>query len=72
MFKKCLIIHYRVVSLIKKDDIKKLNNLTANYYRLFYKDRANDVDVAASNILAEGQPLTDDIKKHFVRNKRVC
>ena len=55
------------VKLHKKDEIKKLNNLTSNYSRLFYKDRANDVDVdlpstVATKILAEGQPLTDDIK----------
>ena len=31
--------------LHKKDDIKKLNNLTSNYSRLFYKDITNDVDV---------------------------
>ena len=71
IFKKCLIIHYRVVKLHKKDDIKKLNNLTANYSRLFYKDRANGVDVdlpstVANKILAEGQPLTDDIKNFLL------
>ena len=53
--------------LHKKEEIKKLNNLTSNYSRLFYKDRANNVDVdlpstVANKILAEGQPLTDDIK----------
>ena len=61
--------------LHKKDEIKKLNNLTSNYSRLFYKDRANDLDVdlpVANKILAEGQPLTDDIKNFFVRNKRLC
>ena len=57
--------------LHKKDDIKKLNNLISNYSRLFYKDRANDVDVdlpstVANKILAEGQPLTDDIKNFLV------
>ena len=31
--------------LHKKDEMKKINNLTSNYYRLFYKDRANDVDI---------------------------
>ena len=54
------------VKLHKKDEIKKLNNLTSNYSRLFYKDRANvDVDLpttVTNKILAEGQPLTDDIK----------
>ena len=51
----------------KKEEIKKLTNLASNYSRLYYKDRANDVDVdfpstPANKILAEGQPLTDDIK----------
>ena len=37
----------------------------------FYKDRANDVDVdlpstVANKILAEGQPLTDDIKNFLL------
>ena len=55
-----------LVKLHKKDEIKKLNNLTSNYSRLFYKDRVNDVDVdlpttVANKILAEGQPLTNDI-----------
>ena len=55
------------VKLHKKHEMKKLNNLTSNYSRLFYKDRANDVDIdlpstVANKILAEGQPFTDDIK----------
>ena len=55
----------------KKEEIKKLNNLTSNYSRLFYKDRANDVDVdlpstVANKILAEGQPLIDDIKNFLL------
>ena len=59
------------VKLHKKDEIKKLNNLTSNNSRRFYKDRANDVDVdfpstVANNILAEGQPLTDDIKNFLL------
>ena len=59
------------VKLHKKDEIKKLNNLTSNYSRLFYKDRANDVDVdlpttVTNKILAEGQPLTDDIKNFLL------
>ena len=28
--------------LHKEKEIKKLNNLTSNYSRLFYKDKAND------------------------------
>ena len=59
------------VKLHKKDKVKKLNNLTSNYSRLFYKDRLNDVDVDlhstfANKILAEGQPLTDDIKNFLL------
>ena len=59
------------VKLRKIDEIKKLNNLTSNYSRLFYKDRANDVDVdlpftIANKILADGQPLTDDIKNFLL------
>ena len=59
------------VKLHKKDEIKKLNNLTSNYSRLFYKDRINDVDVdlpstVANKILAEGQPLTDDFKNFLL------
>ena len=59
------------VKLHKKDEVKKLNNLTSNYSRLFYKDRANDVGVdlpstIASKILVEGQPLTDDIKSFLL------
>ena len=57
--------------LHKKEEIKKLNNLTSNYSRLFYKDRANDVDVdlpstVANKILAEYQILTDDIKNFLL------
>ena len=57
--------------LHKKEEIKKLNNLTFNYSSLFYKDRANYVDVdlpstVANKILAEGQPLTDDIKNFLL------
>ena len=57
--------------LHKKDEIKKLNNLNSNYSRLFYKDRANDVDVdlpstIANKILAEGQPLTNEIKNFLL------
>ena len=57
--------------LHKEEETKKLNNLTANYSRLFYKNRANDVDVdlpstIANKMLAEGQPLTDDIKNFLL------
>ena len=59
------------VKLHKKDEIKKLNNLTSNYSQPFYKDRANDVDIdlpstIANKILGEGQPLTDDIKNFLL------
>ena len=58
--------------LHKKDDVKKLNNLTSSYSRLFYEDRENDVDVdlpstVTNKILAEGQPLTDNIKNFLLR-----
>ena len=61
--------------LHKKEEIKKLNNLTSNYSRLFYKARANDVDVdlpstVTNKILAEGQPFTDDIKNFLLGTKR--
>ena len=59
------------VKLHEKDKIKELNNLTSNYSRIFYKDRANDVAIdlpstVANKILAEGQPLTDDIKNFLL------
>ena len=57
--------------LHKKEEIKKLNNLLSNYSRLFYKDRANSLDVdlpstVANKILADGQPLIDDIKNFLL------
>ena len=59
------------IKLHEKDEMKKLNNLTSNYSRLFYRDRANDVDVdlpstVANKMLVEGQPLTDDIKNFLL------
>ena len=61
----------------KNEEVKRLNNLSSNYSRLFYKENAGDVDVdlpsvVAERIVAEGKPLTDDIKKLFARNKRQC
>ena len=58
----CSLLH---VKLHKKDEIKKLNNITSNYSRLFYKQKAKDVDVdlpsvVADKIVREGQPLTED------------
>ena len=38
--------------LHKKDEIKKLNNLTSNYSRFSYKDRANDVDFDLPSTIA--------------------
>ena len=40
------------VKLHKKDEIKKLNNLTSNYSQPFYKDRANDVDIDLPSTIA--------------------
>ena len=59
------------VKVHKKDEIKKMNNRTSNYSRPCYKDRVNDVDIdlpstVANKILAEGQPLTDDIKNFLL------
>ena len=58
------------IKLNKKDDVKKLNNFTSNYSRLFYKQKAKDMDidlpsVVAEKIVKEGQPLTDGIKKKY-------
>ena len=59
------------VKLNKKDETKRLNNVTSSYSRLFYKDRAKYVDVdlpseVANKILAEKQPLTDDVKNFLL------
>ena len=53
--------------LHKKDDVKKLDNFSSAYSRLFYKQKANDVDidlpsVIADQIVKQGEPLTEDIK----------
>ena len=55
------------VKLNKKEKVKRLNNLSSNYSRLFYKEKAGDVDVdlpsvVAERIVAEAQPLIDDVK----------
>ena len=55
------------VKLYKKDDVTKLNNITSNYSRLFYKQKVNDVDVDLSSVIVdktvrERQPLTEDVK----------
>ena len=59
------------VKLNEEDETKRLNNATSSYSRLFYKDRAKYVDVdlpsgVANKILAEGQPLTDDVKNFLL------
>ena len=59
------------VKLYKKDDVKKLNNFSSNYSRLFYNQKVADVDVdlpsaVAGQIVKEGQPLTDNIKKFLL------
>ena len=46
------------VKLHKKEEVKKLNNLSSDYSHLFYKKQAKDVDedlpsVAAQQIVAE-------------------
>ena len=55
------------VKLHKKDDVKKLNNFSSDYSRLFYEQNAKDVNidlpsVVAERIVKEGHPLTDDVK----------
>ena len=52
--------------LHKKDDVKKLDNFSSAYSRLFYQQKANDVDidlhsVIADQIVKQGEPLTEDI-----------
>ena len=55
------------VRLNKKEDVKKLNNFSNAYSRLFYKERAKDLDfdiasIAAQKVTAQNEPLTDDVK----------
>ena len=61
----------------KNEEVKRLNNLSSNYSRLFFKEKAGDVDVDLPSVVAErfvteGKPLTDDVKKLFARSKRLC
>ena len=55
------------VRLNKKEDVKKLNNFSNAYSRLFYKQRAKDLDfhiasIAAQKVTAQNEPLNDDVK----------
>ena len=59
------------VRLNKKEEVKRLNNLSSNYPSLFYKEQAKDVDVdlpsvVAQQIVAESQLLTDDVKNFLL------
>ena len=57
---------------MKKKEVKKFNNLSSNYSRLFYKQQAQDLDedipsLVAHQIAAEGQdPLTDDVQNFLL------
>ena len=56
----------------KNKKTKKLNNLSSNYSRLFYKEPARDLDedipsLAAQNIVAEGElPFTEDVRNFLL------
>ena len=59
------------VKLHKKDDVKKLNNFSSDYSRLFYKQNAKDINTdlpsaVAKQIVKESQPLTDDAKNFLL------
>ena len=60
------------VILNEKKEVKKLNNLSSNYSRLFYKQQAQDLDeglpslVAQHIVATEGQPLTDDVQNFLL------
>ena len=56
--------------LHKKDYVKKPDNFSSAYSRLFYKQKANDVDIAlpsvkADQIVKQGEPLAEDIKNFY-------
>ena len=57
---------------MKKKEVKKFNNLSSNYSRLFYKQQAQDLDedipsLVAHQIAAEGQdPLIDDVQNFLL------
>ena len=60
------------VVLNEKKEVKKLNNLSSNYSRLFYKQQAQDLDedlpslIAQQVVGADSQPLIDDVQKFFL------
>ena len=62
--------YYSLPSVIINENkkTKKLNNLSSNYQRLFYKQQAKDLDedipsLMAQRIVSEGAlPLTDDVQ----------
>ena len=41
------------VKLNKKEEVKRLNNLSSNYPRLFYKEQAKDLDVKLPSVIAQ-------------------
>ena len=57
--------------LHKKNYVRKLDNFSSAYSRLFYKQKANDADIDLPSVIAEqvvrqGEPLTEDIKKFLL------
>ena len=60
------------VVLNEKKEVKKLNNLSSNYSRLFYKQQAQDLDedlpslIAQQVVGADSQPLIDDVQKFLL------
>ena len=68
-----MLVYYSLprVGLKKKDDVKKLNNFLNAYSRVFYKERAKDLDVniasiAAQKVVVQNEPLTDDVKNFLM------
>ena len=68
-----MLVYYSLprVGLNKKDDMKKLNNFLNAYSRVFYKERAKDLDVniasiAAQKVVVQNEPLTDDVKNFLM------
>ena len=52
------------VKLNRKDEVKKVNNFSSDYSRLFYKQNTKDVNidlpsVVAERIVKEGHPPTN-------------
>ena len=51
--------------------MKKLDNFSNAYSRLFYKERAKDLDfdiaaIAAQKVTVQNEPLTDDVKNFLL------